>query len=63
MLRLNPRQMLRMSKWARNPPSTQRVKLVAGIIVVCLVLFAVERMFGWPDWLTVDSTPRGRINR
>ncbi len=63
MIKFNPRQMMRMSKWARKPPSAQRVKLVAGIVVVCLLLLAAERMFGWPAWLTVDGTPRGRINR
>ena len=63
MLRFNPRQMLRMSRWARNPPSAQRVKMVAGIIVFCLLLFAIERIFGWPEWLTVDNARRGRISR
>ncbi|MGR3662012.1 MAG: hypothetical protein ACU0CA_12635 [Paracoccaceae bacterium] len=62
MRNLNPRQMLRMTKWARKPPSIQRVKMVAAIIVACLLLFGFERLFGWPEWLTVDGTPRGRIN-
>lgn len=62
-MNLNPRQFLRMAKWARNPPSEKRLILIAIVIAVCLVVFGGERMFGWPDWLSVDSTPKGRINR
>lgn len=47
---MNPRHFLRMSKWARNPPSARRVKLVLAVIALCLVLYAVERLVGWPDW-------------
>lgn len=49
---MNTRWFLRMSKWARKPPSARQVKLVLGIIVLCLVLLAIERIFGWPAWLT-----------
>ncbi|MCR8723591.1 hypothetical protein [Frigidibacter sp. ROC022] len=54
-------QFLRMAKWARRPPSTRRVILVAVVIVVCLILFGIERLVGWPDWLTPNRVPRGRI--
>ena len=57
----NPRQFLRMTKWARQPPSDRRVKLIIGILALCLLLLAVERLVGWPDWLTLPDTPRGRI--
>ncbi len=53
--------LLRMSMWARNPPSKERVMLVLGVIAVCLALYGIERWFGWPDWLTSEMTPRGRI--
>lgn len=49
---MNPRWFLRMAKWARHPPSEARVRLVLGVIALCLVLFAIERLVGWPDWLT-----------
>jgi hypothetical protein len=58
----NFRHMLRMSKWARHPPSDRQVRLVLGILLVCLLLFGLERIFGWPAWLTLPGTPRGRIN-
>jgi hypothetical protein len=44
--------LLRAKRWAQNPPSAGRVRLVLGVIALCLVLVAVERFIGWPDWLT-----------
>ena len=58
---MNPRHLLRMARWARRPPSERRVKLVLGIIAVCLLVFGVERILGWPDWLTLNSVPKGRL--
>ena len=52
-----------MARWARNPPSQQRIKLVVAVIGICIVLVLLERIFGWPDWLTPNYTPRGRILR
>jgi hypothetical protein len=52
---------LRMAKWARRPPSAKRVKVVLGIVGACLLLFGIEHFWGWPDWLTTNTTPRGRI--
>ena len=55
---MNPRWLLRMARWAHRPPGEKRVKLVLGIVALCLVIFAVEYVFGWPDWMTVE--PSGR---
>jgi hypothetical protein len=46
--------LLRASRWARKPPSEGRVKLVFGVIALCLLIVGYERLFGWPDWLTVN---------
>jgi hypothetical protein len=46
--------LLRASRWARNPPSEGRVKLVFGVIAICLLIVGHEWTFGWPDWLTVN---------
>lgn len=46
--------LFRMRRWAQNPPSWGRVKLVVGVIAVCLALVAVEVFIGWPDWMTLD---------
>lgn len=51
------RWLLRASKWARNPPSMGRVKLTIGVILICLALFGLEKVFGTPDW--VPEVQRG----
>ncbi|MEM9579698.1 MAG: hypothetical protein AAF891_03360 [Pseudomonadota bacterium] len=50
-----PRHFFRMAKWARNPPSEARVKLVLAIIVICLIVAGIELLFGWPEWLAPQS--------
>ena len=57
---MNPMWLVRASRWARNPPSLRTVLLVLGLIAACLALGAYEYVFGWPDWLTVN-TPRHRL--
>ena len=52
-----------MARWARRPPSARRVVYVLAVIAVCLILFGIERVFGWPDFLTPSMTERGRIAR
>ena len=47
--------LIRMARWARHPPSPGRVKLVLGVIAVCLLLYGVEQIWGWPDWLTPNN--------
>ena len=46
--------LIRMAQWARRPPSARRAALFAGVALACLVLVAIERGLGWPDWLTLD---------
>ncbi len=47
--------LVRAKRWAANPPSEGRVKLVFGVVVACLVIASVEWLFGWPDWLVPQS--------
>lgn len=54
---------LRMAKWIRNPPSPRRVRLVFGIVALCLALAAVERWIGWPEALSPEPTRRNHILR
>lgn len=58
---MNPLWLLRAKRWAQRPPSAGRVKLVLAVIVVCVALFAIELLLGWPDWLTPERS--GRILR
>lgn len=53
---MNWNHLLRMSRWARNPPSARRVKLVLAVTALCLGLYGVERWVGWPDALSVERT-------
>ncbi|GGD32179.1 hypothetical protein [Sinisalibacter lacisalsi] len=62
-MRIRPQQFLRMSRWARRPPSEKRVKLVLAVIAIALAIWGLERVFGSPEWMRIDSTPKGRINR
>jgi len=50
--------LLRMKQWVQHPPSPQRLKLIAFVVIACFVIFGYERLFGWPDWLTVNSMRR-----
>ena len=54
---------VRMSRWARNPPSARRVVFVLGVVGICLALFAVERFVGWPEALTLDRVHRAPVFR
>jgi hypothetical protein len=49
---VNPIWLMRMAKWARNPPSWARVKLVTGVIALCFAIYAIEYFWGWPEALT-----------
>lgn len=55
---MNPIWLMRMSRWARNPPSAKRVKLVFGAIVLALIIVGIEWMGWWPDWATSERLPR-----
>jgi len=50
--------LLRMKRWAQNPPSLKMVKLGLAVILICVILVAIERIFGWPDALTVERIGR-----
>lgn len=58
-----PRNLLwfvRAKRWAQRPPPEWRVKLVFGVVAAALVLFGIEYVWGWPDWLSVTMPERVR---
>ena len=57
---MNPIWLVRAKRWVQNPPSPARMRLVFAIIVLCVALYAVERIWGWPDWLTPNDLRLGR---
>ena len=50
---------VRMGRWARNPPSMGRVKLVLGVVAVCAAIAGVQWLGLWPDFLTLPV--KGKI--
>jgi hypothetical protein len=52
---MNPLWLVRMARWARNPPSPGRVKLVLAVVAGCFLLFGYEYFFGWPEALTLEG--------
>lgn len=52
------RILLRLVQWLRNPPSRQFVWILGVAVVASLLVFGLERLFGWPEWLTADRGPR-----
>jgi len=55
------RLLIRAKRWAANPPSERMVLMVLGIVALGLALAGIEWLWGWPDWLTVNSSPRPRL--
>jgi hypothetical protein len=52
------RMLLRLLMWFRRPPSRQTLWIIGTVLVVSVSVALVERGLGWPEWLTVDSSPR-----
>ncbi len=46
---MNFRHLLRMTRWARRPPSMKRVILVAVVVAACLAIAGLEWLDLWPD--------------
>ena len=53
---MNLRWLLMAKRLAQNPPSMGRVKFFAAIALFCITLYAVEQVWGWPEWLTPNNT-------
>jgi hypothetical protein len=55
---VNQNWLLRMSRWARNPPSTKRVTLVFAVIALAFAIWGIERLGYWPDWASAERIAR-----
>lgn len=51
---MNITWLLRMAKWARNPPGPARVRLVLIVFGLVIVIAGIEYLFGWPDALSLE---------
>ncbi|WBV44511.1 hypothetical protein [Pseudoroseomonas cervicalis] len=47
-----------LTRLVRNPPSRQRAMMMLAALLICLALLLVERFIGWPDWATLERSPR-----
>lgn len=56
---MNLRQLLRAGRWARNPPSARRVRLILGVLALCLLIAGLDALDLLPDWAALS--PQGRI--
>ena len=52
--------LLRAARIARRPPSNKRLILIAVVMAIVLVLYGIEQLWGWPEWLTPERVNRGR---
>ncbi|PZO80066.1 MAG: hypothetical protein DI629_07855 [Mesorhizobium amorphae] len=52
------RLLVQMSHWIRHPPPLWKVLMAAGIIALAVILYNVEQIWGWPEWLTVNKPVR-----
>lgn len=52
------RLLMRMAYWVRRPPSRTHMLIMAGVVAIALACLAVEAIWGWPAWLTVNRAPR-----
>lgn len=55
---MNLMWLMRMRRWVAHPPSASRVRLVVGVVAICLALLAVEHFLGWPEALTPNRMRR-----
>jgi hypothetical protein len=51
---MGPIWFIRMYQWVRSPPSPEKVKLVAVVVLACFLLWGVELLGWWPDALQVN---------
>jgi len=60
---MNPRWLVKMALWVRNPPSKRHQWIVGITFAIAAILYGIEHFFGWPEALTVNkTTPKGLRN-
>ena len=51
---MNMMWFVRAARWARNPPSPKRVKLVFTVIAIAVAIAALGHYGFWPDWAVLE---------
>lgn len=52
---MGPLWFLRMARRARHPPSPARMKLMAVVAALCVLIWGIEALGWWPEWLAVNG--------
>lgn len=55
------RILFRLAQWHRNPPSRRFVAILLATLLAAAAIVLVEKVLGWPDWLTTERVPIRRI--
>jgi hypothetical protein len=55
------RILIRLAQWHRNPPPRRTIVIILVVLGLALLLVAIERFVGWPDWATTDRAPIRRM--
>ncbi|WP_157961533.1 hypothetical protein [Acuticoccus kandeliae] len=50
--------LVRMAIWLRRPPSRRFILVAIVVLVAAALLYSIERLGHWPDWLTADRMGR-----
>lgn len=58
---MNIMWLVRAKRWAKHPPSTKRIKLVFGVILLCVALVGIEKFIGVPTWMQLDPKAHKRV--
>ncbi len=59
---MNLMWLLRAKRWAENPPSAARVRLVLIVLALCLAIAGIDYFWDLPEWMIPNDT-RGRVIR
>jgi hypothetical protein len=52
---MNVRHLLRLRRWAQNPPSVARMKLLLAVAAILILIYGLDYFGYWPDWATSEN--------
>jgi hypothetical protein len=53
--------LLRMRRMASQRRPMWQIKMLAGIVVICIFLMGIEKFIGWPEVLTLQNMRGHRV--
>lgn len=55
---MTPKFLMRLTRVARSRPTERKFWVMVVIVAIVFAVFGIERLIGWPDWMTIDRPPR-----